>query len=571
MLEVIYLYCLKCISLTVFLLLLSACGGGGSETTTEEVTPLRINAGASIEVDEQQLVTLKGASTGGSAPVTYAWSNTANIVIDHADTSLTDASLTSPVVTQISNYILTLTVTDSQGNQASDVLTLTVNPVNLPPQANIQANQIQGYNSFNYPNGASIQLDGSGSTDTDGVSDLALITSYVWQQIAGPNLLAGIATTMNSIEFVAPVLNQTESATFRLTVTDQEGASNSRDVSLTLLPQSATLPVLTVSASPSILSGELFPLNASITSNAPDAGPFSVNWTTDSMAIIDSNTSINAYATSPLVTQTEQISIQINAQDSFRNEVIKQVNVTIHPVQVKRLNDSGVVSFVNINSVNDNYVIEYPGQDAAYGADRQVKSGTLSKTGDGEQGFDFTRLDNNGNIVSNPSFAFSCVRDNVTGLVWQVKDNQDTTSLNYTEQSFTWFSEEENGNVEGSLNTDSLACNVSNGQCNTQDYVTEMNTQGLCGFFDWRLPKPREIQSIVHYGSASQPLVDQVFFPFLGSASASELWYWTSQSSADGVLLDMANNAWAYDLYSGKDGFLSKDTLQRVILVRAGQ
>ena len=81
----------------------------------------------------------------------------------------------------------------------------------------------------------------------------------------------------------------------------------------------------------------------------------------------------------------------------------------------------------------------------------------------------------------------------------------------------------------------------------------------------------RELQSIIHYGKTTPPLVDTEFFPFWGDNSGQPLWYWTTQSSADGVNDNNARAAWAFDMNTGNDGFLAKTTEQRVIVVRAGR
>lgn len=562
-----------CTSFSIMLLLamLVACGsGGGSDSDTTQTQPLRVNAGANIQSNEQQTVNLLGASSGGSGQITFTWSNTDDINIEHPDNTLSSATLTTPIVTQTQIYTVTLTAADASGNQATDTLVLTVNPVNEPPVADIQTNQIASYNSLHYPVTSTIQLDGGSSSDPDAIDGIAPIASYLWQQIAGPNLLAGIDTKQSSIQVIAPIINQRQQAVFRLTVVDQEQASNSTDLTLTLLAQEDTIPTIEITSIPDVMSGELLPLKAVAQSDAPAATPFSYNWITDGLAIIDDPSNPVTVAIAPLVLSTSTITYNVRAEDSFRNSVSGQRDAKVFPVWEKRINDTGVSVFSDGVTLFGQYQHNYPAQDAAFGSDRQVISGTVNKLGEGEASFDFTRLDNNGNDVNNPSFAFSCVQDNVTGLVWQIKSNSDQANINFVQQSFTWFSDEENGNVEGELNPMAESCNVANGQCNTQDYISEINSQGLCGFFDWRLPSVEELQSIIHYGSANQPRVDQVFFPYLGSSDTDELWYWTSQSSADGVSNDLANNAWALDLNSGKDGFFNKSTLLHVMLVRAG-
>lgn len=556
------------------MLSLTACGGGSSDSndTQQAVSQaILVNAGANITLNENDSISLLGGSSGGEGAITYRWEVDAAVQITHPDTSVTNATLVAPSTTQALVFSLTLVATDTKGNNQSDTISLNVKPVNLAPVAVVMANQTLGYASNSFPVTTEIMLNGSTSSDADAPSDKPPIAVYLWQQIAGPGMLGGIDTSTASITLISPILDETQQATFRLTVTDQEQASSSADYSITLLNQQQTLPSIEISPVRTVFSGELILLSGTADSIAPNAAPFTAQWTASAASQIDDSTAFSTVAISPLVQQDTTISYQLTATDSFRNSISAQQNGQVNASTVRTINDTGVTKFASANSVSQHYQLDYPGQDADYGADRQRLSGQVVKVGEGAQGFDFTRLDNNGDAVENPSFAFSCVRDNVTGLIWQVKDNQNTGSIHFVEQTVTWFADEDNGNFAGELNPASTTCNVQNQQCNTQDYTAQVNAQGLCGFYDWRLPKPNELQSIVNYGKATPPMVDTVFFPFLGGNNAQQLWYWTSQSSADGVSDDIANNAWAYDLNSGNDGFLQKSTLQRIILVRAGR
>lgn len=552
-------------------LCLSACGGGSDSANTPITKAIIVNAGNNITLNENESANLLGGSSGGQGAVTYKWQANSAIQITHADTSVSNATLVAPSTTQVTEYPIVLLVTDTAGTQQSDTIILTVNPVNELPTAVVQVNQISGYPINQFPVTAQIILNGSSSTDVDPQTNDAVITNYLWQQIAGPALLAGIDTTQSVITLTSPILNEAAQVMFRLTVTDQEQAISSTDLSLTLLSQRQTNVQVNAKAIRSVFSGELVVLSAEATSLAPDASPFTALWSNNATAQISDVTAFDTVATSPLVAESQTLSYTISATDSFRNSKSVQLEAQVFAPVVRVFNDTGSVSFANANSISNTHQIDYPGQDASYGADRQTASGQVIKVGEGEQGFDFTRLDNNGDTLESPNNTFSCVRDNITALVWQVKEDQDITSINYVDQEFTWYVEGDNGNFAGDLNAASTSCNVQSQACNTQAYIDQVNTQGLCGFYDWRLPTPNELQSIIHYGKLSPPMVDSVFFRNLAKVNEPNNWYWTSQTSADGVNNDIAYNAWAYDLQSGNDGFLLKTSEQGVILVRAGR
>ena len=572
-----YLICLP----IILTLLLSACGKGGSGVTAPAIPQppiaIKVNAGTNLNVDENQLVSLLGGSSGGQGPHTYAWSNEQNILVDHPDTSTTNATFTAPSVTTTTVFVLTLTATDENQTQQSESINVTVNPVNLLPTVSIQANQIEGYANNQYPLAATILLDGSASSDADPQTNSAPITAYSWQQIAGPNVLAGVNSNQSTLSVVVPTLNQNTTAVFRLTVTDQEQASSSADYSVTLLSQQQTNINVEVSAVRDVFAGEIAMLEAVATSIAPDAPPFAAIWefvTTPSTLQspqIQDPTAFTTSVVTPLVNATSSLNYEVTVTDSFRNVTTAQSQTTVYAPSARKINDTGLTLYGTLDSVSTVHPNDFPGQDASYGADRQTASGTVIKMGEGDSGFDFTALDELGNPSDDNATSSACVRDNVTGLIWQVKDNINITSLHYVDQTFTWFSEGENGNFAGAQNQAATSCNVQSQACNTQAYVQAINSQGLCGAFDWRLPSAYELQSIVHYGKTEAPFIDSTFFPYIGANGDQPLWYWTSQSSAEGVANDIARNAWAYDFSTGSNAFLDKTTSRKVMLVRAGR
>ncbi|MGB3726824.1 MAG: hypothetical protein WA981_13725, partial [Glaciecola sp.] len=228
-------------------LLLFACGGGSSADAPPSTTaPIVVNAGENISLNETDSVNIAGGSSGGAGAITYSYTADSSVTITHDDTTLTSAQITAPVVTAITEYDITLTATDESGNSASDSFVLTVNPVNILPVASISANQIDNYAANNYPVTSTVVLDGQNSSDEDPQTSDAPISAYMWQQISGPSVLAGVNTSESSLSFNVPALSSLASAIFRLTVTDQENASTSADISINLLPQSDTIPEVAV-------------------------------------------------------------------------------------------------------------------------------------------------------------------------------------------------------------------------------------------------------------------------------------------------------------------------------------
>jgi len=209
------------------------------------------------------------------------------------------------------------------------------------------------------------------------------------------------------------------------------------------------------------------------------------------------------------------------------------------------------------------------GQDAHFGRDAQALAGTLTKTGAGAAGFDFSKVCNSGqtegegDCPANPPLGtgandWACTRDNVSGLIWEVKVN-DNTQLRHQNHSYSWYNTDPatNGGSNGTQSGGSC-----NGDCDTQGFVTAVNAATLCGATDWRLPSATELLSIAHRGAVN-PAIDTTYFPNTISSN-----YWSSSPYAG-----FSSHAWFVNFNDGRvfadfksffDGF-------PVRLVRAGQ
>lgn len=152
----------------------------------------------------------------------------------------------------------------------------------------------------------------------------------------------------------------------------------------------------------------------------------------------------------------------------------------------------------------------YPRQDARYGRDAAAAAGQLSKAGGGEAGFDFTALDAAGQPATPASGAnpHPCVKDNNTGLVWEVKT--DAGGLRDQNWTYTWYDSAHNYGGNPGM-ADGGNCK-SPGRCDTEKYVADVNATALCGYTNWRLPTVKELEGIVHYGR-SYPAIDPAYFP----------------------------------------------------------
>jgi len=159
---------------------------------------------------------------GGSDPdgsiASYAWTKVSGPTATINGQNTATLSLSSLVA---GTYVFTLTVTDNLGSTGSDNVTVTVNPAatNQAPVANAGPDK-----SINLPT-SSTTLPGSG-TDADGT-----VTTYLWEKVSGPTAtLANMNTNILSVSGLTAGVY-----VFRLTVTDNAGATASDQVTLTVI------------------------------------------------------------------------------------------------------------------------------------------------------------------------------------------------------------------------------------------------------------------------------------------------------------------------------------------------
>jgi hypothetical protein len=205
------------------------------------------NAGADQTVSSNGIVTLAGGGTDPDGTVvSFLWMQIAGSTVTLANANTATASFTAPAVNAPTLFGFQLTVTDNQGasNAATVAITVQPGPVNQPPVASAGANQT-------VDEGAGVTLAGSG-TDVDGV-----IASYAWTQTAGPSVTISSATSAVA-SFTAPQVSADTSLTFRLTVTDNAGATGTA---------TTTVTVKDISGSPNVLQN-----NAPVTGISADAG-----------------------------------------------------------------------------------------------------------------------------------------------------------------------------------------------------------------------------------------------------------------------------------------------------------
>ena len=145
----------------------------------------------------------------------------------------------------------------------------------------------------------------------------------------------------------------------------------------------------------------------------------------------------------------------------------------------------------------------------------------------------YTKLDANGNDLPVSATSWVMVRDNVTGLIWEVKT--DDGSVHDKHNRYSW-------------------------QDAMDLFIPNVNGANFGDYSDWRMPSPKELASIVNLSVSSA--VDTTFFPNTFSGA-----YWSTTFNPAGTYLD---KAWYVYFDYGRVGYTYKDSKSYARCVRGG-
>jgi|GEM_PF-2432700 len=201
------------------------------------------------------------------------------------------------------------------------------------------------------------------------------------------------------------------------------------------------------------------------------------------------------------------------------------------------INDTGVTQCLDPEQAEmvECPVEGYPGQDGEQQSrDRSDVEDSLEKWGDGPAGFDFTKIAETGAALPPEADHWACVRDNVTGLLWEAKrvgvfPEDDFRSA---DRIFYWYEPDpdRHGGFEGRPDQENLDCEyAADGICNTQDYVQALNGMQYCGVDDWGLPHHHEYMGIIDHSDNFFAAPGDWFY--VGSEDAASIYdYWTTDT-----------------------------------------
>jgi uncharacterized repeat protein (TIGR02543 family) len=166
----------------------------------------------------------------------------------------------------------------------------------------------------------------------------------------------------------------------------------------------------------------------------------------------------------------------------------------------------------------------------------------------------YTKIANDGSALPDSAILgsgpadWACTRDEVTGLVWEVKTT--AGGARDLSQTYTHFDDP----AQAQKRSGSIYINPTQGEIdaasNSTGWVNAVNASALCGQRDWKMPSLIELEALVDI--ATVPAINPTFFP---NTQASEFW----SASPD---VEQPHNAWSagfsygysYSYYRG-DGY----------------
>lgn len=282
-------------------------------------------AGADQVVNANATVTLDGtASTdpgAGGAIAEYQWVQTAGSpVVSLTGANTAKASFTAPEVGSGGmDLVFKLTVTDSNGAQDDDTCIVHVNG---PPVARAGADR-------QVNSGAAVVLDGSQSTDADG-----LIAGYQWRQTGGSPLVSLTDAQTAQAKFTAPdASGGVKRLSFQLAITDDLGDKASDSVVVEVVEN--VQPVADAGEDQSVRPGVVVSLDGS-GSTDPLNDVLSFQWvqTSGPIVVLSDATSIRPSFTAPSAVESEVvITFSLTVKDQGGLQSTDFCTVTVSPNQ----------------------------------------------------------------------------------------------------------------------------------------------------------------------------------------------------------------------------------------------
>ena len=340
------------------------------------------NAGPDQTVTSGAIVTLdgNGSEDNDGTIASYTWLRTGGtgnvgVTLTGANTVLPSftADILAPGADSVT-HIFTLTVIDDSGESTTDTVTITVDAPNLPPVANAGPNQVVAY-------GTTVRLTGVG-TDNDGE-----IASYSWARTGGtggPVTLINANTAQASFTPNAMAIGASgETYTFAFTITDDDGATATDIVTITVQSPFAT-PVANAGQDQSVYSGATVTLDGLGSTVDRRRNIVSYAWlrtggtSNVGVTLIDANTALPSFITNTLAIGADNVThvFTLTVSDDAGETDTDTVTITIVAPFAAPVADAG-----EYQSVLSGTKVTLDGRDSTVDPSRTIRSWSWTRTG----------------------------------------------------------------------------------------------------------------------------------------------------------------------------------------------
>jgi hypothetical protein len=111
----------------------------------------------------------------------------------------------------------------------------------------------------------------------------------------------------------------------------------------------------------------------------------------------------------------------------------------------------------------------------------------------------YSKISNSGAVLPDSAVLgtgendWACTKDNITGLIWEVKTDDD--GFRDKDNTFSWYDSNPatNGDDAGYQNKGTCSGVIS---CDTEGYAQAVNATKLCSFSDWKVPNQNTLISL---------------------------------------------------------------------------
>ena len=514
-------------------LALTACGGGSSSNVIDggggsaQIEKPRIGtqpASQSVVVGQSATFTVAATGSEAGGALVYQWKKGGTDIA-----GATNSSYTIQATSMADGGAYSVAVSNSAGATTSTEATLTVTAAAGAPAISTQ------------PASKTVTA-GQAATFTVTATGTAPL-AYQWKK----NGTAVSGATSSTYTTPATSMGDS-SAVFTVVVSNGTGTVTSSNATLTVTAAAGGAPAIgTQPAAQSVTAGQAATFTVAATGTAPLAyqwkkngtdisGATSSTYTTPATAIGDDGAVISVVITNSAGTATSSnATLTVTAAAVAPTITTQPLTQTVAPGKPVTFSvvatGTGTLSYqwkrggTDISGANSaSYEIL-----VTAGTDNGVEFSVVVSNSAGPVTSSVATLTvSKYSEVANASGGTytkeECVKDNGTGLVWEGKPTTGTARLASTKYTnyddATKFQKQSGATYSKPDPTTDIAAIT-----NSIGYRNSVNTSGLCGFSDWRLPTKDELLGI--HDLSQSPKIDNVWFPNTLAAA-----YWSSTPGA---------------------------------------